>query len=208
MTAKRASALHLQIGQETIYLLLTIGLFASLLLALYVATMRGPTEQPPIVTLSEADGFTFPTGSAAIGRDFALELKRTVAPRIGDLSRRHQAPIIEVIGHTDEVPLGGRALGDLDRSLVGWLNGDNRAEPVSGDNVGLGMARATAVARALRAAGLGSGYVIIPLSAGPLIKPGDVVTDGRGARDDRGRRRIELRLRRRPVAEPPRPVQP
>lgn len=195
----RSSALHLQIGQETIYLLLTGGLFAALLLALYVASLRGPTEQPPIVTLADEQGFKFPTGSAVIGPEFGARLGRDVAPEIKSLSDRYQAPIIEVIGHTDEVPLSGRTRGNLDGSLVPLLAGRRAAEPVSGDNVGLGMARAVAVARALRRAGLGARYVIIPLSAGPFVKPGDLVTDGVGAGDDQERRRIELRLRRRPV---------
>lgn len=193
---ERGGSLHLQLGQETIYLLLTGGLFASLLLTLYVATLRGPTEQPPIITLSDADGYSFPAGSAAIGDDFGRQL-RAAAPRLRAMSKRYCASIIEVIGHTDEVPLGERRRGDLDATLVPWLSGRAGSEPVSADNVGLGMARAAAVARALRAAGLGAGYTVMPLSAGPLIKPGDVVTDGREAVDERRRRRIELRLRRR-----------
>lgn len=202
MSARRArgGSLHLQLGQETIYLLLTGGLFASVLLTLYVATLRGPTEQPPIVTLSEADGYTFPAGSASIGPDFARQLRGAAAPRLREMADRYRAPIIEVIGHTDEVPLGGRARGDLDATLVPWLSGRSTGEPISADNVGLGMARAVAVARALRAAGLGRNYTIIPLSAGPLVKPGDVVTDGGSAVDERRRRRIELRLRR-PASE-------
>ena len=193
---RRRSALHLQIGQETIYLLLTGGLFAALLLAIYVASLTGPTEQPPIVTLSEAKGYTFPTGSAVIGTAFSRQLTGVVAPRLRELADRYQAPIIEVIGHTDEVPLLGRTRGDLDATLVPWLRGQGGREPVSADNVGLGMARAVSVARALRAAGLGQGYTIIPLSAGALVKPGDVVTDGSRASDEQSRRRIELRLRR------------
>lgn len=194
--ARRGGALHLQIGQETIYLLLTAGLFAALLLALHLASLRGPTEQPPMVTLEEADGYSFPTGSAAIGPDFARQLAGKAAPQLRANAERHDAYIVEVVGHTDEVPLSGRARGDLDRSLVPFLVGGRAAEPVSGDNVGLGMARAVAVARALRRAGLGREFTIIPLSAGPLVKPGDVVTDGAGGGDDRSRRRIELRLRR------------
>ncbi|PAX06875.1 OmpA family protein [Sphingomonas lenta] len=192
--------MYLQIGQETIYLLLTGGLFASLMLTLYVASLRGPTEQPPIVTLSEADGYTFPTGSAEIGPAFARALRTAAAPRLRELSDRYEAPIIEVIGHTDEMPLSGRMRGDLDAALIPWLSGARTREPVSSDNVGLGMARAVAVARALREAGLDDRYTIIPLSAGPLVKPGDVVTDGASAADERRRRRIELRLRR-PAAE-------
>ncbi|MDB5695526.1 MAG: nuclease [Sphingomonas bacterium] len=92
------------------------------------------------------------------------------------------------------MPLGsGRS--NLDRTLIPWLRG-GAVEPTVGDNVGLGMARAVAVARALRKAGVGEAYVIIPMSAGPLVRPGDRVTDGARAADEQNRRRIELRLRR------------
>ena len=56
--------------------------------------------------------------------------------------------------------------------------------------------RHLAFVQALRDAGLDARYTIIPLSAGPLVLPGDRVTDGRDAADDQRRRRIELRLRR------------
>lgn len=189
------SSLHLQMGQETIYLLLTGGLFISLLLSLYILSRRGPTEQPPIVTLGEANGYTFATGSAAISPAFARQLSSVAAPRVREIADRYHAPVIEVIGHTDEVPVTRLKQSDLDKSLIPWLRG-GRQEPVAGDNVGLGMARAVAVARALRGAGLDARYTIIPLSAGPLVLPGDRVTDGRDAADDQRRRRIEVRLRR------------
>lgn len=188
------SALHLQLGQETIYMLLTGGLFAAFLLALYVASLRGQEKQPPIVTLTESKGYTFATGSAEIGPGFGHQLRDVAAPQVRRMADEYRAPIIEVIGHTDEVPLGS-AHSNLDRTLIPWLRGEASA-PIAGDNVGLGMARAVAVARALRGAGLGTAYTIIPLSAGPFVKPGDHVTDGRHATDERDRRRIEIRLRR------------
>ena len=194
MRQRPSSSLHLQLGQETIYLLLTGGLFAAFMLALYVASLRGQEKQPPIVRLTESQGYTFPTGSAEIGAKFGRQLRDVIAPTVRRLATEYDAPVIEVVGHTDEVPLGsGRS--DLDRTLIRWLHGGT-GTPVAGDNVGLGMARAVAVARALRAAGLGNGYTIIPLSAGPLVKLGDHITDGRRATDEQNRRRIELRLRR------------
>ena len=105
------STLHLQMGQETLYLLLTSAIFGVIVLAAYVAFERRHYEDPPIITLAETDGYSFKPGSSAINTQFAAQLRMTVVPKLKQFGDRYDAHTIEVIGHTDEVPVGriGRA---------------------------------------------------------------------------------------------------
>jgi flagellar motor protein MotB len=192
------STLHLQMGQETIYLLLTAAIFSTLLLIGYVSYERHHFEDPPIVTLNEVDGFYFRPGSPEVSPGFQRQLAQTIAPRLRAISERYGATVIEVIGHTDAARMRLSEAGpdNLDETLKPWLTGRGDTLPVAHDNVGLGMARAVAVARALRAAGIGRGFTIVPLSAGSFLKPNDRVDDSDETGQDERQRRIEIRLRR------------
>lgn len=198
--ASRPSSLHTQMGQETIYLLLAVTLFTAIILGgVLIARQREakPREDPPIIVLPEAQGFSFAPGSAALSPDFESRLTRQVIPRVRAIGQAYDAQVIEVIGHTDEVPRNAtaRRLGNLDAVLVPLFLGKAPADPVAADNAGLGMARAVAVARFMRGAGL-EGFTFVPLSAGPFLKPDDSMLTGGEARADPARRRIEVRLRR------------
>ena len=240
MNRGRQSTLHLQMGQEVIYLLLTIAVATSLMLVAWIASQSQappievavdqgksslpmppetsitappgmkappttksneplPDAQPPLISLKESDGFSFASGSAEITPSFAQLLEGAIVSRIRELSETYNAEIIEVVGHTDGVPLsaGTRAGGNLDSMLHRGLNALPGELLAPSDNVGLGMGRAIAVALALRAAGLEERYILVPLSAGPLVGPGDNVFAIPQPLPDAKRRRIEIRLRRR-----------
>lgn len=193
------STLHMQMGQETIYLLLAVAMFTTIILAGFLlATLREKRrEDPPIIVLPEAQGFSFAAGSAALTPRFEDRLRRLVLPRVRDIGRRYSASVIEVIGHTDAVPRSTSALrSNLDTVLVPLLLGADTPVPVAVDNAGLGMARAVAVARFMRREGLRD-FTIVPLSAGPFLKPDDTGVTANDDAADEARRRIEVRLRRR-----------
>ena len=239
----RQSLLHLQMGQEVIYLIFTVSLMVAFLLAIYVIHLENrlaPFEAagleetieeeeaepepvdftpikpapdpgialqtepdpardlPPILTLTEAEGYFFELGSAALTPSFLEKLRGEVAPRIAEVASRYQVDIIEVIGHTDEVPVRQRP-SSLDRELLSYLQGyTDEAALVVSDNVGLGMARAAAVARELIADSRLRSYEILPLSAGQAIDLGQQLAEaGSNGTDVRERRRIEVRMRRR-----------
>jgi len=197
---QQRSSLALQMGQETIYLLLAVALFSAILLGGYLVELNArprPRDEPPIIVLPEAGGFSFSAGSAALSPAFEARLARQVVPRLRAMGRTYDATVIEVIGHTDDVPRqgGGRLPSNLDRTLVPLYLGAETAPPQASDNAGLGMARAVSVARFLRLAGLAE-FTIVPLSAGPFLQPDDRTIAGGEARADAGRRRIEVRLRR------------
>lgn len=170
----------------------------------------GPPEEPghtwpPIIRLGEADGYSFPTGRNWISPEFAGKLRSEVLPQILQYADEYDAEVIEVVGHTDERPIRGRS--NLDEVLIRYLAG----EPLPlrpADNVGLAFARAAAVVLELAPLWEEHGYLVVPLSAGQTLLPGDL---GRATGKDRGdnpfRRTIEIRLRRRdPVFHDAHPV--
>jgi alkylation response protein AidB-like acyl-CoA dehydrogenase len=256
MPSKRPlrSMLHLQMGQEVLYLLMTVGIMTSLILLVYTRSLQQvpvaetdvralqqrvadlytqleaerqktnstlpalqqrvadlyaqleaerqktnstlPDEQPPIITLSEARGYYFRSGSAALSEAFRIALLETIVPRILEISTRYNADVLEVVGHTDEVPISNRR-SDIDRTLLRFLNREPLAAPVASDNVGLGMARAAAVVRELRADPRLKNLTILPLSAGQTTTVRDQLSAGiDGVGQDEERRRIEIRVRR------------
>lgn len=150
---------------------------------------------PPIIRLEEADGYSFPTARNWISPEFARKLHGEVLPQIERYAAEYGAEVIEVVGHTDERPIAGRS--NLDEALIPYLGGE--ARPLRpADNVGLAFTRAAAVARELAPLCEEHGYLVVALSAGQTLIPGDL---GRATGEDRGdnpfRRTIEIRLRRR-----------
>ena len=238
----RQSLLHLQMGQEVIYLIFTVSLMAAFLLAIYalhlerkltpqeeveepvveaeaeparppldltpikpppdpgVALQAEPdpaSELPPILALTEAEGYFFELGSAALTESFVEKLDGEVVPKLAEAASRYKIDVIEVVGHTDEVPVRARS-STLDRDLLDYLQGIAlAADLVVSDNVGLGMARAAAVARELIADPRLGNYTILPLSAGQAIDLGERLAETSLEKDIRQRRRIEIRMRRR-----------
>lgn len=155
-------------------------------------------DQPPIITLREADGFSFAPGSAEITPEFLDRLDRDVVPKLALLGDRYGAQVVEIIGHTDGTSITDRlrVKANLDDFLGQFLDVANNVAAFPYDNVGLGMSRAVSVARALRQSGLPVKFDIQTLSAAYLIAPNDRTAPARHGIDDPTRRRIEIRIRR------------
>ncbi len=112
------------------------------------------------------------------------------------MSRSYDVDTIEVVGHTDGVPVRG-ATSTLDTQLAVYINGTTGTPPTAGSNVDLGMTRAAAVARILKADLRLTGLNIVVLSAGQTVLANGTSAAGADLLafgDDR--RRIEIRLRR------------
>ena len=156
---------------------------------------RSGHRWPPIIRLREADGYVFPSATNRISPEFARRLRAEVVPLIERYAEEYDADVVEVIGHTDERPIGGRS--NLDAALGEYLTGDYRPLRPA-DNVGLAFARAAAVARRLAPLLEERGYLVLALSAGQTLLPGDGgLADGSDPGDNPARRTIEIRLRRR-----------
>jgi flagellar motor protein MotB len=194
------STLHLQLGQETLYLILAIAVFAAVMMAAVVQKNQEIEKDPPIITMKEANGFYFPTASAEISPEFRQKLITEIVPLVAQIGTRAHAEVVEVIGHTDEVPISARyhSKANLDQTLMGEFVGDaHDNKPIqAADNVGLGMARAVAVANVLRSSRKLAGFQIFPMSAGAFQRTNDTMTDGELHTADQERRRIVIRVRR------------
>jgi outer membrane protein OmpA-like peptidoglycan-associated protein len=158
---------------------------------------RSGHQWPPIIRLSEADGNFFQTGSAELSPEFRDRLITSTPEQILALIRKYDVDVIEVVGHTDEQPVGLRQ-SNLDRDLVPVLkNYADVSSLVPADNAGLGLARAVSVVSVLGRSPLLAGYKMIPLSGAQLVNTDETLAlDGSLPGDIRERRRIEIRLRK------------
>lgn len=157
-------------------------------------SLTGTHDWPPIVTLSEAGGFRFASGSSNLSPAFQSRLRDGVVPKLAGTGRAYDVDVIEVIGHTDGQPVTG-AGSNLDGTLLDALKGHlDPGRLQAADNAGLGLARAATVAAALRRDPRLDGYRIVPLSAGQAVGVDD--RPGVPGGPDPTLRRIEIRMRK------------
>ena len=155
-------------------------------------------QWPPIITMSEAGGYYFESGSAELSPSFRDTLLTDTPLKIFDYIKRYDVDVIEVVGHTDERPISARPSGsNLDRDFTAVLKNDvGVASLVPADNAGLGLARAVSVVSVLRQSPLLAGYKLIPLSGAQLVNTNETLALEGSPGDIRERRRIEIRLRK------------
>jgi flagellar motor protein MotB len=174
-------------------------------------------QWPPIINLSEANGYSFRSGSAELSKAFHDALLEKTVDEILAKIRQFDVDVIEVVGHTDEQAYGPRTVtpvqdtatplplvqpiqrqSNLDRGLITFLkNGGDIARLTPVDNAGLGLARAASVVSVLRTSPKLNGYKMIPLSGGQLINIDETLAlNGSSSGDIAQRRRIEIRLRK------------
>ena len=156
----------------------------------------GRHDWPPIINLSEADGYYFATGSADLTPEFARALRTVVVMRLLQIAEAFDVDVIEVIGHTDEQPVSNRA-SNLDRNLPAVILGLSEPGPLQwADNAGLGLARALAVVKVLSAEPRLRTFRVLPFSGAQLIDTDGRLTHWDAKGDVRERRRIEIRMRK------------
>jgi flagellar motor protein MotB len=158
----------------------------------------GGHQWPPIIRMSEADGYFFKSGSAELSPSFQDALLFKTPNEILNYIRKYDVDIIEVVGHTDERPIGARGqVSNLDRDLLPVLKSQaGVASLVPADNAGLGLARAVAVVSVLRQSPLLAPYKLIPLSGAQLVNTDETLAISGFPGDIQQRRRIEIRLRK------------
>ncbi len=155
----------------------------------------GAHDWPPIISLREADGYYFQSGSAELSTSFRSMLSGLVVDKLLETIGKYDVDVIEVIGHTDEQPLALRT-SNLDRTLLPYLQGQTLVPFLPADNAGLGLARAASVVRILSADQRLKALRVLPLSGAQLIDLNDNVSTGGSAVPTEQRRRIEIRVRR------------
>jgi flagellar motor protein MotB len=156
----------------------------------------GGHQWPPIITLSEANGNFFKSGSAELSQGFQSKLTTSIPADILKNIKKFDVDVIEVVGHTDEQPLGVRQ-SNLDNNLLSVLkNTTGVSTLIPADNAGLGLARAVSVVSVLRQSPLLTGYKIIPLSGAQLVNTDETLAVLGIPANIPERRRIEIRLRK------------
>jgi flagellar motor protein MotB len=155
-------------------------------------------QWPPIITMSEAGGYYFESGSAELSPGFRETLVSQTPAKILDYIRQYDVDVIEVVGHTDERPIGARpTASNLDRDLTSVLKNTTAiASLVPADNAGLGLARAVSVVSVLKQSPLLAPYKLIPLSGAQLVNTDETLALDGAPGDIQERRRIEIRLRK------------
>jgi flagellar motor protein MotB len=163
----------------------------------------GGHQWPPIIRMSEADGYFFKTRSAELSPNFRVALMTETPVEILQYLKKYDVDVIEVVGHTDERPIGARQFSNLDRDLTSVLqNTEDVASLLPADNAGLGLARAVSVVSVLRQSPLLSGYKMIPLSGAQLVNTDETLALEGSMQDVQQRRRIEIRLRKSVPVDP------
>jgi flagellar motor protein MotB len=173
---------------------------------------------PPIIQLSGAKNFR--SGSAELSPEFREALLDSIPRRIAQYINDYDVDVVEVVGHTDEQPVGGHD-SNLDYNLLPVLRGASSVGSLlPADNAGLGLARAVSVVSVLRQNSLLAKFKVLPLSGAQLINTDESLALAGSPGDIGERRRIEIRLRKAtpadtsmqiiapiavPVTPPPRP---
>ena len=154
-------------------------------------------QWPPIIRMSEADGYFFKSGSAELSPTFHDALLDQTPFEILKYIRKYDVDVIEVVGHTDERPIGARpVLQSRSRSGSVLRNTASVGSLIPADNAGLGFARAVAVVSVLRQSPLLAGYKLIPLSGAQLVNTDETLAIAGSPANIQQRRRIEIRLRK------------
>ena len=153
-------------------------------------------QWPPIIKLTDADGYFFESGKATLRPEFEAKIRGPVIEQLLADAQKYDTDVIEVVGHTDEQPIGPRS-SNLDKELMSALVNHPAVDTLlPADNAGLGIARAVSVAGVLKADGRLASYKVLPLSGAQLINPDETLVTTLSLRDVRERRRIEIRLRK------------
>lgn len=151
---------------------------------------------PPIINLTEADGYFFESGIAVLKPSFIANLHSEIVPRLLEIIRDYKVDIIEIVGHTDDQKMVPRT-SNLDQDLPAILRGGAKIGALRpADNAGLGLSRALAVVTELVGDSRLTGLRILPFSAAQLVDREQHLTKGEGVGNVKERRRIEIRLRK------------
>ena len=155
-------------------------------------------EAPPLIVLSERQQtYRFPVGSAEISDSFKDALDEEIIPMLEEEADRCNCDTIEIIGHTDSLPVdSGRS--NLDDELIAAFGQEEHENLVPGSNLDLGMMRALSIVSYLKQAQeegrLENIKYFLPYSAGQMLNPNYTLDTSPETRDNERRRRIEMRL--------------
>ena len=151
---------------------------------------------PPIISLPEAENYSFKLGSAQLTESFKGQLSNEIVNQILRTLSEYDADLIEVIGHTDLQPMSMARVTNLDKSALEYFETADKVSLRARDNAGLGYARALSVTKHLLQTPELKDYTILPYSAAQMVTPNHTITTKDDKFDSSQLRRIEIRVRR------------
>ena len=151
---------------------------------------------PPIISLPEAENYSFKLGSAQLTESFKGQLSNEIVNQILRTLSEYDADLIEVIGHTDLQPMSMARVTNLDKSALKYFETADKVSLRARDNAGLGYARALSVTKHLLQTPELKDYTILPYSAAQMVTPNHTITTKDDNFDSSQLRRIEIRVRR------------
>ena len=151
---------------------------------------------PPIISLPEAENYSFKLGSAQLTESFKGQLSNEIVNQILQTLAEYDADLIEVIGHTDLQPMSMARVTNLDKSALEYFETPDKVLLRARDNAGLGYARALSVTKHLLQTPELKDYTILPYSAAQMVTPNHTITTKDDKFDSSQLRRIEIRVRR------------
>jgi len=103
-------------------------------------------NKPPIIPLQEASGYTFKTASAELSSRFKLRLTEVIIPQLRSIVSEFDVNTIEIVGHTDSVPVFYGRRSNLDKKLEDVYRHRGLVKGLHfSSNTELGLLRALAV---------------------------------------------------------------
>ena len=185
---------------EIFIVLMIVMILLFIITSLYLAQLK-EHQQPPLIVLNEAQGYSFHSSSASLNPKFKGQLIASVIQKITKFAKEHKCDIVEVYGYTDAQPFSASSRGTrFDTQLHHCLNKGCDIDKIqASSNLELGMKRAVSVVDFLKPRLLVNGSkikIIRPYSAGQFIdERGEIASMGNQA-NNKLRRRIEIRLSR------------
>ncbi len=185
---------------EIFIVLMIVMILLFIITSLYLAQLK-EHQQPPLIVLNEAQGYSFQSSSASLNATFKGQLTASIVQKITKFAKEHKCDIVEVYGYTDVQPFSSSSRGNrFDNALHRCLNQGCDIDKIqASSNLELGMKRAVSVVNFLKPRLLVDGSnikIIRPYSAGQFIDERGEIASLENRANNKLRRRIEIRLSR------------
>ncbi len=184
---------------EIFIVLMIVMILLFIITSLYLAKLK-EHQQPPLIVLDEAHGYSFASSSASLNKQFQSQLSASVITKISKFSKEHKCDIVEVYGYTDAQPFSSKSGGtQFDNALHHCLSDGCDIDKIqASSNLELGMKRAVSVVEFLKSRLVENKTIKIirPYSAGQFIDEKGAIASMVNRSGNKLRRRIEIRLSR------------
>ena len=188
--------------QSEIFIVLMIVMVLLFIITSFYISKLKEHQQPPLIVLDEAHGYSFNSGSAILNQQFELSLNSSVITKIEKFAKKYNCDIVEVYGYTDGRTFGRKSTSkqSFDSSLHKCLvQGCDMNSVQASSNLELGMKRAVSVVQFLTSKLVKKNSIIKiirPYSGGGFIDEGGGIAAIDEVSNNKLRRRIEIRLSR------------